>query len=155
MNVPESIISAFKEVPYPGDDFIAFDDCPECRQIREEFRGKSSLLLEDGFLERRCDSLPLLSAAAFHYFLPAYLLYSLRHPDSDVAFCTFQGLGMAGLDAIDLDRFRRFSRQQRGAVIAFLEFFNFHEIESDDEDNLQYQNKLDTVIKIWKKLPST
>jgi hypothetical protein len=120
-----------------------------------DLRGKSTEVLADAVLERRSDSLPLLSPAAFYYFLPAYMLYALRHPDSEVAFFTFQGLGIAGLDAIDLDRFRLFSRQQREAVIAFLEFFNSHEIEGDEEDNLQYRSKLDTVIRIWKKMPST
>jgi hypothetical protein len=152
MSVRESIASAFKEVPYPGDDQIALHECAECRQIRDDLRGKSLQVLADGVLERRFDSLPLLSSIAFHYFVPAYMLYSLSHPDSEVAFFTFQGLGIAGIDAIDLERFRLFSRQQREAVIAFLEFFKSHKINGDDQDNREYQNNLDAGIKIWKEL---
>ncbi|HTX20740.1 MAG TPA: DUF6714 family protein [Candidatus Aquilonibacter sp.] len=154
MTVQESIDSAFEKVPYPGDDCIALHECPECREIREDFRGKPSQLLADDILERRCQSLPLLSPSAFRYFVPAYMHYSLAHPDSEVAFFTFQGLGIAGFDAFDLERFRLFSRQQKEAVITFLEFFKSHEIEGDDQDNREYQDNLDAVIKAWKQMPN-
>jgi len=152
MSVRESIATAFEAVPYPGDDDIALHECPECRQIREDLRGKSSQVLADDVLERRCDSLPLLSPTAFHYFVPAYMFYSLSHPDSVVAFFTFQGLGGSGVDAIGWERFRRFSRQQGEAVIAFLESFKSHEIEGDSQDNRNYQIDLDNVIDFWKEL---
>ena len=155
MSIRESIDSAFKEVAYPGDDQIALHECPECRQVRDDFRGKSSQTLLDDVLGRHYDNLPLLEPAAFHYFVPAYMRYSLEQPDSDVAFFTFQNLGMGGFDAFHLARFRRFNRQQREAVIAFLEFFKSHEIEGDDQDNREYQDNLDAVIKIWKEPPWT
>ena len=152
MNVAEFIASAFKEVPYPGDDHIALHECPECRQIRHDFCGKSPQVLADCVLERRFDSLPLLSPAAFHYFVSAYMFYALSHPDSVVAYFTFWGLGVKGFDPIDLERFRLFSRQQKEAVVAFLEFFKSHEIEDDDQDIHEYQRNLDTAIKRWKEL---
>ena len=152
MSIRESIASAFKDVPYPGDDCIALHECSECRQIRDDLRGQSSQVLADDILERRFDSLPLLSPVAFHFFASAYMLYSLSHPDSEVAFFTFQGLGTAGRDGFYLERFRMFSRQQREATIAFLEQFKTHEIEGDDQDNREYQDKLDAAIKIWKEL---
>ena len=40
MTVQESIESAFADVPYPGDDRIAeHQNCPECDDVREHFRG--------------------------------------------------------------------------------------------------------------------
>jgi len=40
MTVPESIESAFADVPYPGDDRIAdHNNCAECDDVREHFRG--------------------------------------------------------------------------------------------------------------------
>jgi hypothetical protein len=83
------------------------------------------------------------------------MLYSLNHPDSEVAFFTCQGLGMAGFDGFYLERFRLFSLQQKEAAIAFLEFFKSHEREDDDPDireRQEYQNKSDVVIKKWKEL---
>jgi len=155
MSVRESIASAFKEVPYPGDDHIALHECLRCRELRDDLRGKSSQVLADSVLEHNCGDLALLSPTAFHYFVPAYMLYSLNHPDSEVAFFTCQGLGMAGFDGFYLERFRLFSLQQKEAAIAFLEFFKSHEREDDDPDireRQEYQNKSDVVIKKWKEL---
>jgi hypothetical protein len=123
--------------------------------LRDDLRGKSSSVLSDGDLERDCGDLALLSPAAFHHFVLAYMLYSLIHPDSKVAFFTCQNLGMGGFDAIDGERFRLFSLQQREAAIAFLEFFKSHESEDDDPDireRQEKQNKIDLVIKLWKEL---
>jgi hypothetical protein len=155
MNVRESIASAFKDVPYPGDDKIALHECPRCRELRDDLRGKSSPVLEDCVLERNCGDLALLSPAAFHHFVPSYMLYSLIHPDSEVAFFTCQNLGVAGFDSFFLERFRLFSSQQKEAAIAFLEFFKLHESEDDDPDireRQEKQNKIDVVIKLWKEL---
>ena len=83
------------------------------------------------------------------------MLYSLIHPDSEVAFFTCQNLGMGGFDVIDVERFRLFSLQQREAAIAFLEFFKSHESEDDDPDireRQENQNKIEIVIKLWKEL---
>ena len=155
MSLRESIVSAFKDVPYPGDDCITLHECPECRQIRDDLRGQSWQILAEAILERRCDSLPLFTPAAFHFFVPAYMLYSLIHPDSEVAFFTCQGLGVAGFDSFYLQRFRLFSSQQKEAAIAFLEFFKSHKSEADDPDireRQEKQNKIDIVIKLWKEL---
>lgn len=155
MSVRESIVSAFKDVPYPGDDQIALHECPRCRELRDDFRGRSSSVLSDDVLERNCGDLALLAPAAFHHFVSAYMLYSLIHPDSEVAFFTCQNLGMGGFDAIDVQRFRLFSLQQREAAIAFLEFFKLHESEDDAPDireRQEKQNKIDVAIKLWREL---
>ena len=155
MSIRESIASAFRDVPYPGDDQIALHDCPRCRELRDDLRGKLSSVLADGVLERDCGDLALLSPAAFHHFVPAYMLYSLIHPDSEVAFFTCQNLGVAGFDSFYLQRFRLFSFQQREAAIAFLEYFRSHESADDDPDireRQEKQNKIDVVIKLWKEL---
>ncbi len=83
------------------------------------------------------------------------MLYSLIHPDSEVAFFTCQNLGVAGFDSFFLERFRLFGSQQKEAAIAFLEFFKLHESEDDDPDireRQEKQNKFDVVIKLWKEL---
>ncbi|HEX3856240.1 MAG TPA: DUF6714 family protein [Verrucomicrobiae bacterium] len=152
MSVRESIALAFKEVPYPGDDQIALHECERCRALRDDFRGKSPQALADEILERNCGDLALLSPAAFHYFVSAYMLYSLNHPDSEVASFTFMQFGRGGFDAIDLERFCLFNRQQKEAVIAYLGFFKSHEIEGDEQDNRDYQNNLNYVIKLWEEL---
>jgi hypothetical protein len=156
MSIRESIAEAFKDVPYPGDDQIALHECAECRQIREDFRGQTPQGLTEAVLERCFDSLPLISPAAFHYFVPAYMFHALDHPDSVVALFACLSLGQSGIDGFYLERFRLFNSQQREATIAFLEFFKSYERENDDPDvreRLEKQNKFDVSINLWKGLP--
>ena len=152
MSLRESIQSAFADVQHPGKDKTTkctWPGCPECEDISQTFGGKSALSVEDGVLAEHT-ALPLFTPEAFHYFIPAYMLYSLRHPDSDVAFFIRQGLGEAGIDTFYLERFRLFTVQQKQAVIAFLEFLRSQEIEGDDRDQHEYEEKIDADIKIWK-----
>src|SRR5438270_13812260 len=76
--------TAFSDVPYPGDDAIVplYDNephCDECANLARTFRSKNwqSVPLEILFLER--GSLPLFTAEAFRYYLPAFLRAALLH----------------------------------------------------------------------------
>jgi hypothetical protein len=80
------------------------------------------------------------------------MCYSIEHPDSLVASFTRQSLGEAGVDEFYMERFRLFTARQREPVIAFFEFLRSQEIEGDDQDNREYQEKIDADIKIWKEL---
>ena len=95
--------------------------------------------LADEILEQNCGDLALLSPTAFHYFVSAYMLYSLNHPDSEVASFTFMQFGRSGFDAIDLERFRLFNRQQKEAVIAYLGFLS--------HTKLKVMNKIIVTIR--------
>jgi hypothetical protein len=76
MTTRELIEAAFADVPYPGDDNIAdHQDCLECDDVRAFFCSKSWRDLK--FPELRDFPLPLLTPAAFHYFLPGYMLACL------------------------------------------------------------------------------
>jgi uncharacterized protein DUF6714 len=158
MSVQVSIASAFSEVPYPGDDCIALHECAECREIRGDFSGKSPQTLEDGVLERRFDSLPLLSSTAFLFFVPAYMLHSLSHPDSLIARFTMYSLAPTDFDDFWRERFRLFTPSQKVAVIAFLEFLKTQAyttggiVEGDDEEKRHYEDLIDDGIKIWMSI---
>ena len=154
MSVRESIQSAFADVAHPGKDNITkctWPDCPECADISQSFGEKSAQSVQESVLAEHT-ALPLFTPEAFHYFIPAYMLYSLRHPDSDVAFFTRQSLGEGGIDEFYMKRFRLFTSRQREAVIAFLAFLRSHEIEGDDQDRREYQETIDADIKVWKEL---
>ncbi len=72
MTVQESIESAFLDVPYPGDDNITrctYEDCLECAEVAEHFRGKGLQLPDPPFL----DCVPLrfgIADASAHYHVP-------------------------------------------------------------------------------------
>lgn len=81
------ITDAFDDVPHPGDDALVTGDVsydPEYREVARAFSGKTWHLLSRAFVRAHADALPLLTAAAFRHFLPAYLLACLETgPDLD------------------------------------------------------------------------
>jgi hypothetical protein len=75
------IRAAFADVPYPGDDALVRGDVsydPEYREVARDFRGKTWRALSREHVRAHADVLPLLTAAAFRYFLPGYLLGCLK-----------------------------------------------------------------------------
>jgi hypothetical protein len=72
--VKVEIIQAFADVPYPGDDNLTGcqDWHPEDQELAEFLRGKDWRDLPDDYL---CgEQTFLLTQAAYHYYLPAFLL---------------------------------------------------------------------------------
>lgn len=74
---------AFKNARSPDGNIVSHN-CVECDEIYKDFSSYASRDVPDYVLERRADSLPLLTPAAWRYFLPAYLDYAIRHPNSEV-----------------------------------------------------------------------
>lgn len=77
------VLSAFDHVGPPDRDAIAPHRCPECDEIVESFAGKTVSDLSDETLLKHCWDLPLFSAEAKRFFLPAWMLKALEDPDSD------------------------------------------------------------------------
>ena len=152
MELREMIATAFGQVPYPGNDAIALHECLECQDIRRDFRRQSPWTIEASVLERRYDSQPLLSPQAFQYFLPAYMIYALGHLNSLVAQFTQYSLAPTDFDDWHRQRFSRFTTSQKASIIAFLEFMKTLEIEGDDEDQMEYCDKLNSGINIWQSI---
>ncbi len=150
MDLRESIEAAFNQVPYPGDDAIAMHECPECRDIRRDFRGQSPWTLNATVLERRYDSLPLLGPHAYQYFLPAYMIYSIGHPDSLLARFTRYSLAPSDFDEHDRQRFELFTASQKASIIALLEFMKTHTTTWDDGEKQKLYDNLNAGIEIWK-----
>ena len=80
----QSIINAFANTPHPGDRRLCNCDCEECQWEIALFKNKkwSRLNLDDFGAEDGNASIQLLTAEAFHYFLPGLLLLSIDHPDA-------------------------------------------------------------------------
>lgn len=130
MTVRESIESAFADVLYPGDDHIAdHQDCPECDDVRQHFRGATWRGHTVAELQQYQSVLPLFTPAALQYFLPAYMLVSLGAwseadliPFSILQMCLPSPLDAeAGLRRHREERFVVFTRRQRAAIAEFLQ----------------------------------
>ena len=74
------IEEAFAGVAYPGDDNLTRCpyECSECGRVAEFFRGRDPKDLGIAELREHHIALALFTPEAFHYFLPAFMLASLR-----------------------------------------------------------------------------
>lgn len=117
----QKIEEGFSGVVPPAKDNITSCICDECKAVQAVFANK----LGDGWrdidetsIEEHFNCLPILSPEAFHYFLPAYLVYSLKHfyLGNDVCAFTLYAL-CPGKDWKKSEewwknRFKHFSREQ-------------------------------------------
>lgn len=78
----QKVILAFANVPYPESDLVRHE-CEECRDIRKAFTNLDWKTIDSKLLEENFGSLSFFSPEAFHFFLPAYLVYSLEHFEDD------------------------------------------------------------------------
>jgi hypothetical protein len=129
MTARDSIESAFAEVPYPGDDRIAeHQNCPECDDVREHFRGATWRGHTVTELQQYQYVFPLFTPEALQYFLPAFMLVSLGAwreaddiPFSVLCLCLpYDPSTEAGLQQHRRERFEIFTLRQREAVAAYL-----------------------------------
>lgn len=81
----ESLFQAFVVAPRPSCDEITEHRCEECDGIREQLQYHENYNVPEVILEQCFDSLQLLSKKAWRYFLPSYLDYALKNPESDLA----------------------------------------------------------------------
>ncbi len=79
---PQAFAEAFAEAPRPSRDQITTHQCCECERLRADLAGYTVDELPDRVVEYHADSIPLLSPAAFRYFLPRYVRLTCEKPDT-------------------------------------------------------------------------
>ena len=79
------IKAAFVTVPRPDENCIVDHECKECSDLREGLFGYASAELPDSWFDWNWDQLPLLTDDAKQYYLPAFLCFAIRQPDSLVS----------------------------------------------------------------------
>ena len=89
-NIPTSeelrarIREVFRLVPRPEYANIVEHSCPECDELREDLAQLGQYEVPNDVLDYHRNDLSLFSPEALRYFLPAYLIYSIEKPDSDL-----------------------------------------------------------------------
>lgn len=125
MSLKETIIQAFADVPYPGDDNITRCpyNCSECRRIAAYFKDKPSTGYTAEELRNYHVALSLFTPEAFHFFLPGFMLASMNSyergdviPDA-IRFHFECSAEMQGHFAI---RMSKLTAEQRQAIIQYL-----------------------------------
>lgn len=81
----QSVINAFAKTPHPGDHSLCKCDCDECQWEIATFKSKrwSRLGLTDFCPQDGNANVALLTAEAFHYFLPGLVLLTIDNPGAD------------------------------------------------------------------------
>ena len=78
-HVADLIRTAFTGVPRPPAGNIAPHACEDCAALSAALAPYTAEALPDAVIEAEINALCHLSPEAFVYYLPAYLLYGLRH----------------------------------------------------------------------------
>jgi len=138
----EIIRNAFAEVPVPANDNIIEHDCDECRELQQAFSGLMWQQLGSTLVRENYDKLPLLSAEALHFYLPAFLIESLGS-DDDVWEYTFYELYRSRDERRD-QRWSKFSERQVEAILALLEYKLIEATGWQRED-------IPIAIKMWNR----
>jgi hypothetical protein len=115
------IEAAFSDVAPPATDNIIEHDCEECRSVERTFRNKDWRRLEREKVKSAYDKLPLFTPEAFIYFLPAFMIYSLPEPESEV--CEFLVYALADKKvSVEWwqERLDKFTEAQKAACNLFL-----------------------------------
>jgi len=94
---------------------IAPHDCEECVALRANLKNETWDSVPDKFVGENADVLPLLSEAGYAAYLPAWIQYALRQPNSDVANMLLVNLGHE-------PRTSKFNAAQASLIIEVAEF---------------------------------
>jgi hypothetical protein len=123
----------FTDVPRPSNDELLHPRCADDGDIQALYPIARWQDVPDDVVEREYAALSFLSADGFRQFLPAYLLFVLRHEDEGQAVI---GSTLAALDPAlyseDLEAFQRskyvsLTAPEREAIAAFVRAMADHD----------------------------
>lgn len=142
------IKSAFSQTKQPAWDNIALHECEECLGVRKDFVNVNWQKASDELLEKNYDKLPLFSPDAFKYFLPAFLLYTLRNFDEDFSeVCEFTLYAITPgkswkddngqISSYWVEKFSAFTEEQMNTIYEFLTLAEQNPIYTNDKTSIQ------------------
>lgn len=153
-----NIRTGFANTRHPGPDKLAPHECDECRAVRDAFARMDWKTLDDALIKANFDKLPLFSPEAFHFFLPAYMLYSLIHLNSEVGEFTVYALTpeVQKLNEVERkamsswwqERLKPFSQRQ---MVIIYEFLDIVKIVKDEEGFRRDRGDIDLGKKQLQK----
>lgn len=81
------IRDAFKNIPFPGDDMIVSHKCWECAEVSSKLKGThwEDWIDQPAELSMRGGGIFLLAPQSFRYFLPAFLISSLKDSNNFIS----------------------------------------------------------------------
>jgi hypothetical protein len=146
--IRRSVVQAFSAIARPTDHELAPHDCWECVEVRRRLSPHSFESVPDADLDWLRDSLPLLGPKGLHYYLPAYVLRSLRECNWDgIEFLIYHlaptPISLAERADYWRDRLQLFSAQERKTILSFLDW-----LESSSVGR-EYKSEIVAARGIW------
>jgi hypothetical protein len=127
------IEAAFADIPRPRNDELLHPNCADDNDIAALYEVADWRDLSDATIENEYAALSFLSPAGFRCFIPAYMSFTLRFPESGAAAVesTLWSLSPVNDQHFNPSKFILFDVAQSAAVVASLEALAAHE-EVDD-----------------------
>lgn len=122
----EKLMRRFAEVPAPHSQQLTNDDGWEFQALQIAFSGENWRTIDPQVIRQNYDQLPFFSPEAFHYFIPAYLMYSVDEPEG-LPVCEYTIYALTPGKESDstsrwyLKRLKLFSREQMSSIYEFLD----------------------------------
>ncbi len=114
---------AFDDKPPPAE--IVTHECEDCERLSADFHSVAWRDLPEELIEKHYSQLPLLSPAAFAYYVPAYLRLALHDFSQDSRVLQFLVYNIAPSNDENpewkRERFRHFTREQVDILQEFLQ----------------------------------
>lgn len=154
-----TIRNAFADVVYPGDDNLVVGSDLECVDVKESLKGKPWWSVTPENLRANAEALPLLTDAAFHYYLPAYMWGCIVAPDEvdvvldSVLFNLTPPDERRGSEWQHFTRrAHRFTRNQAEAILSCLEFLQDRERAGWVDAGLRpSEDELKPAVEFWRQ----
>ena len=124
-----AVMSAFADVERPLNEDLLHPQCMDDGDLLELYEVSDWREMTDEQVVRNYAALSFLSAAGFRYFLPAFLSYGLRDPDTPevaVESAIFHLDPGQSLRDFAISKFELLDEAQRGAIRQFLEAMRGH-----------------------------
>ena len=126
--IVQQIRAAFESAEQPPRDALFNDHCCECAEISAAYDGKrwSDVSLEDVLRGRE---IALLTASAWRYYLPAFLIWAIRAPEAvdvlqdNLVYQLEPPADGRGVPEWFAERCANFSAEQGLAIVAYLEWY--------------------------------
>ena len=126
MNVSEYVerlFASFAYAPRPARADITPHRCCECDEVADRLSAYTARDVPEDDMHWLGDCLPLLSAKAFRFYLPRFIEFCLRVPNSNVeALINYNLVPSTDLDVGERNRFAGFSDEERRVVLEFVEY---------------------------------
>lgn len=130
-NVLAQIEHVFDSAPRPDDEALLHAESHDDMDIVALYDYAHWRDIPDDVIEQEYAALFFLSPGGFRHFLPAYLSWVLRHPDSGAAVIESTLIALdpaySPTETFSLSKYSLLNTAQREAVIAFLDAIAPHE----------------------------